>query len=47
MSELVNEAVRELLAEDAEDIAAFDERADERLLSFEEFLKDLRARGKV
>jgi hypothetical protein len=47
MSELVNEAVRELLAEDAEDIAAFDERADEPLLSFEEFLKDLRARGKV
>ena len=47
MSELVNEAVRELLAEDAEDLAAFEERAHEPLVSFERMLKDLRARGKV
>lgn len=47
MSELVNEAVSKLLAEDAEDLAAFDERAHEPLVSFEEMLKDLRARGKI
>lgn len=47
MSELVNEAVSKLLAEDAEDLAAFDERAHEPLVSFEELVKDLRARGKV
>lgn len=47
MSELVNEAVSKLLAEDAEDLAAFDERAHEPLVSFEELVKDLRARGKI
>ena len=31
MSELVNEAVKLSLAEDAEDLAAFDERANEPL----------------
>ena len=47
MSTLVNEAVALALAEDAEDLAAFDERAHEPLISFEEALKDLRRHGKI
>ena len=47
ISELVNEAVRLSLAEDAEDIAAFTERAYEPNLLFEDVLKDLQQRGKI
>ncbi len=39
MSEIVNEAVRAALAEDQEDLAAFEERASEPTLSYEELLK--------
>jgi hypothetical protein len=47
ISEIVNDAVRLSLAEDAEDLAAFEERAREPNLSFESVLKDLRKRGKL
>jgi hypothetical protein len=47
ISELVNAAVKLSLAEDAEDLAAFGERALEPDLPFEEVLKDLRQRGKI
>ena len=47
LSELVNEAVKLTLAEDAEDLAAFDERASEPDLPFESVVKDLKRRGKV
>ena len=47
VSELVNEAVRENLADDAEDLAAFEERAAETSLSFERVVKDLKRRGKL
>lgn len=47
ISELVNDAVRLNLAEDAEDLAAFKERAKEPNLAFEDILKDLRKRGKL
>ena len=47
ISELVNDAVKEALAEDAEDLAAFEERAAEPNLKFEEVLKDLKKRGKL
>ena len=47
ISDLVNEAVRLSLAEDAEDIAAFTERAHEPDLPFDEVLKDLQQRGKI
>ena len=47
LSELVNEAVRAILREDAEDLAAFDERSDEPMLSYEELLRDLEAQGKI
>ncbi len=47
MSDLVNNAVKWSLAEDAEDLAAFTERAREPNLRFEDFVKDLRKRGKL
>lgn len=47
VSELVNEAVKLTLAEDAEDLAAFEERAHETNLPFEQVLKDLKQRGKI
>ena len=47
VSDIVNNAVRLTLSEDAEDIAAFEERASEPNLSFEDVLKDLRKRGKL
>ena len=47
VSELVNEAVREALAEDAEDLAAFEDRAKESELKFEDVVKDLKRRGKI
>lgn len=47
ISEIVNEAVRRDLAEDAEDLAAFEERADEATYSFEQVVRTLRERGKL
>ena len=47
ISSLINAAVRQSLAEDAEDLAAFDERAHEPNLAFEAVLRDLRKRGKL
>jgi hypothetical protein len=47
VSELVNDAVRESLREDAADLAAFDARAKEPNLDFEGVLKDLKRRGKL
>ncbi len=47
ISELVNEAVRLSLAEELEDLAAFDERAGEPDLRFEDVLKDLRRSGQI
>jgi hypothetical protein len=47
ISKIVNDALRLSLAEDAEDLAAFEERAKEPNLSFEAVLKDLRKRGKL
>jgi plasmid stability protein len=47
ISEMVNEAVRAVLSEDAEDLAAFDERADEPTVDFDEFVKSLKRRGKI
>jgi plasmid stability protein len=47
MSEIINEMVRERLAEDAEDLKTMRERADEPVISYEELLEDLRAHGKL
>jgi len=47
LSELINDAVRRTLSEDAGDLAAFEARAKEPNLAFEGVLKDLRRRGKL
>jgi hypothetical protein len=47
ISDLVNEAVKTSLAEDAEDLAAFEERAAERSVSFEKVVREMRRRGKL
>ena len=47
MSDLVNEAVQLSLAEDAEDLAAFDTRVNEPNLPYEAVVKDLKRRGKI
>jgi hypothetical protein len=47
VSDLVNQAVREALAEDAEDLAAFEERANEPLLSYDELVKRLKKDGRI
>ncbi|MBS3758180.1 MAG: CopG family transcriptional regulator [Desulfobacterales bacterium] len=47
MSEIINEAVKEALAEDAEDLAVFDERHDEPLISYEQMIKRLKKDGRI
>ena len=47
VSDVVNEAVRMVLQEDQEDLMAFEERASEPTLSYEELLNDLKAHGKL
>lgn len=47
VSDLVNEAVREVLSEDAEDLTAFDERAGEELISYDEMIKKLKKDGLI
>ena len=47
LSEIVNDAVKFSLAEDAEDLAAFAERAKEPNLAFEDVLKDLKRSGTI
>ena len=47
ISEIVNHAVKLALAEDSEDMAAFEERAKEPLVSFEDVLKELRRNGRI
>lgn len=47
VSEMVNDAVKQALAEDAEDLAAFDQRRREPDLDFEQFVKALKRRGKL
>lgn len=47
VSDLVNEAVKLSLAEDAEDFAALNARTSETSLSFESVVADLQLRGKL
>ena len=46
LSDLVNEAVRDALAEDADDLATARARVTEPRLRFEDVLKDLKRRDK-
>ena len=45
ISDLVNSAVRQNLLEDADDLAAFRDRAKEPTLAFEDLVRDMKRRG--
>ena len=47
VSDLVNDAVRHELVEDAQDLAEFDKREKEPTISYEKMLKDLKKDGKI
>ncbi len=47
ISDLVNEALLHELSEDAEDLQAFEKRASEPSISFEDLVKGLKADGKI
>lgn len=47
VSELVDEAVRLMMREDQEDLAAFSERENEKEISYEALLNDLKKHGKI
>ena len=47
MSNLINEALRALLAEDLEDISSWKERKGERSIGYDDFLNQLRADGTI
>jgi len=47
ISGIINEAVRRELAEDREDLAAFEQRVKEPSISYETMLKKLKADGKI
>ena len=47
ISDLVNEAIRQTLAEDFEDLEAFESRLNEPNLDFEYVLKELKVSGKI
>jgi plasmid stability protein len=47
ISDLVNEAIRQSLTEDMEDLEAFKERSEEPNLPFEDVLKELKRSGKI
>jgi hypothetical protein len=47
ISAMVNDAVRVALAEDAEDLDAYDRRKSEQGISFESLVRDLKKRGRI
>ena len=47
ISDLVNDAVRASLAEDAEDLEAMAVREPEPEMPFEDFVRDLKRRGEI
>ena len=47
LSDVVNEAVRLALAEDADDLAAFAERVNEPAVTYEALLKELKSNGRL
>ncbi len=47
MSDLINDAIREELAGDADDLAAFEARKNEPTVTFEDFVKELKRDGKI
>lgn len=47
ISDLVNAAVREALADDSKDLAAFSDRAGDPVISYDEMLKRLKKDGLI
>jgi plasmid stability protein len=47
ISDMVNDAVKAALVEDAEDLATFAERKNEKSLSFDTFVQGLKRRGRI
>jgi hypothetical protein len=47
ISDMVNVAVKAALAEDAEDLATFSERKNEKSMSFDSFVQGLKKRGRI
>lgn len=47
ISDMVNDAVKAALAEDAEDLAAFADRKGEKSVSFDTFVQGLKRRGRI
>ncbi|NOQ22917.1 MAG: CopG family transcriptional regulator [Candidatus Aegiribacteria sp.] len=47
MSDLVNDAIRDELAADADDLAVFRIRQDEPAIAFEEFVNELKRNGRI
>ncbi len=47
ISDIVNDSLRAALQEDQEDLAAFEERASEPVISYEALLAKLKADGKI
>jgi predicted transcriptional regulator len=47
ISDLINEAISQILAEDYEDLKAFEDRKKEPSLDFEAVLKELKTIGKL
>ncbi len=47
LSDLLNDAVRSELAEDADDLGIFDARKNEPTVPFEDFVKELKRNGKI
>jgi hypothetical protein len=47
ISDMVNDAVKASLAEDAIDLASFDKRRRERSVSFDSFVQSMKRRGAI
>ena len=47
MSDLVNDAIRDELSADADDLAVFRIRQDEPTIAFEEFVNELKRNGRI
>ena len=47
ISDMVNDAVKAALAEDAEDLAAFSDRKKDKSVSFDTFVQGLKRRGRI
>ena len=47
VSDLLNDAIRAELAEDADDLNVFDVRKNEPTMAFEDFVKELKRNGQI